>query len=186
MRMVEETSLTSLHAGATKKIASRLAKDIAATKSDHARVIALRGNLGAGKTTFAQGFARAFGVKMPVTSPTFVLMKIYALPLSPRFAGEAGRRSFREASEKKKYLKHLVHIDAYRIESAAELEHLGFRELLNDKDAVILIEWAERVKDLLPEDTIWLNFEHGKNINERVIQIKSQNAKVKSAGQKSK
>lgn len=178
MRMVEETSLTSLHAGATKKIASRLAKDIAATKSDHARVIALRGNLGAGKTTFAQGFARAFGVKMPVTSPTFVLMKIYALPLSPRFAGEA--------SEKKKYLKHLVHIDAYRIESAAELEHLGFRELLNDKDAVILIEWAERVKDLLPEDTIWLNFEHGKNINERVIQIKSQNAKVKSAGQKSK
>lgn len=180
--MVKEISIVSTRASATKKIAARLAREIAAVKSDHARVIALSGNLGAGKTTFTQGFAQALGIKMPVTSPTFVLMKIYALPLSPRFAGEAGRRSSRfdksktrrvsEASEKKKFLKHLVHIDAYRIENTAELEHLGFRELLNDKDAVILIEWADRIKKLLPQDTTWITFEHGKKMKERIIKIK--------------
>lgn len=151
--MVKEDFITFTHEGMTKKIASRLAREISSARSDHARVIALCGNLGAGKTTFAQGFARALGVKMPVTSPTFVLMKIYAL-------------------EKKKYLKHLVHIDAYRIESAAELEHLGFRELLNDKDAVILIEWADRIKKLLSKDTMWITFAHGKKMNERSITIK--------------
>lgn len=153
--MVEKTFMISTSADTTKKIASQLAMDIAATQSDHARVIALSGNLGGGKTTFAQGFAQALGVKMPVTSPTFVLMKIYAL-------------------EKKKYLKHLVHIDAYRIDSPQELEHLGFRELLNDKDAVILIEWADRIKKLLPKDTTWITFEHGKKMNERSIMISKQ------------
>ena len=138
----------------TQKIAMRLAKEMVAKKSDKARVIALSGDLGAGKTTFTQGFARALGIKTPVQSPTFVLMKIYAL-------------------DKKTHLKHLVHIDAYRIEKTEEIKHLGLHELLRDKDAVLLIEWAERIKKLLPRDTIWITMEHGKKINERMIQIKS-------------
>lgn len=147
------TSITTTNVVKTKTVASRLAKKMSETISHHARVIALSGNLGAGKTTFTQGFARALGIKTPVQSPTFVLMKIYAL-------------------ENKKYVKHLVHIDAYRIESPQELEHLGFRELLNDKDAVILIEWADRIKKLLPKDATWITFEHGKKINERIIKIR--------------
>ncbi len=142
-------SLTASSPAATKQFASKLAKEIARTSSDRARVIALSGNLGAGKTTFTQGFAKALGIERPVQSPTFVIMKIYEL--------------------KKKYLKHLVHIDAYRIETPEELNHLGFQKLLEDKDAVILIEWADRVKKILPQDTTWITFEHGKTMTERSI-----------------
>ena len=137
----------------TKKIASMLAKEIAATPSDKARVIALNGNLGAGKTTFTQGFARALGITDRIQSPTFVLMKIYSL-------------------KRKKNLKHLIHIDAYRIEKLREIEHLGLRQLLNDKDAVILIEWADRIKKVLPKDTMWIDFKYGKKANERTIAIR--------------
>jgi tRNA threonylcarbamoyladenosine biosynthesis protein TsaE len=149
MHMQIPNSLTTASSAATKKFASILAKEIARTPSDRARVIALSGNLGAGKTTFTQGFAKALGIARPVQSPTFVVMKIYEL--------------------EEKYLKHLVHIDAYRIETSQELDHLGFRELLKDKDAVILIEWADRVKKILPKDTMWLTFEHGKTMTERLI-----------------
>lgn len=153
--MPQETFIASTNAGTTKKIASMLAREIVAVKSNHARVIALSGNLGAGKTTFIQGFAYALGIMMPITSPTFVLMKMYTL-------------------EKKKYLKHLIHIDAYRIETPQEFDHLGFRELLNNKDAVILVEWADRIKKLLPKDTTWVTFEHGEKMNERIIKIRAQ------------
>lgn len=136
----------------TKKIASRLAGEIAHIRSDRARVIALTGDLGAGKTTFAQGFAHALGVKDIIQSPTFVLMKIYSL-------------------KRKKDIKHLVHLDAYRMESVKEAEHLGLKEILKDKDAVILIEWAERIKKILPKDAMWIYFEHGKKANERGIKF---------------
>lgn len=144
--------ITTTNARQTQSIASDLAKKIAVLRSDSARVIALKGNLGAGKTTFVQGFARALGISDTVQSPTFVIMKIYEL--------------------KKKYLKHLVHIDAYRIENPQELDHLGFRKLLEDKDAVILVEWADRIKKILPKGTMWITFEHGKSSNERIIAIK--------------
>lgn len=157
-----ETAIITTNIGQTKKIASRLAKEIILMQSDCARVIALEGNLGAGKTTFVQGFAHALGITEKIQSPTFVLMKIYSL-------------------NKQKYLKHLVHIDAYRLETPKELEHLGFRELLQDRDGVILIEWADRVKKLLPKDTTWITFEHGEKLSERVMQIKAQNIKVKRA-----
>jgi len=150
-------SLVTASPAATQKIASDIAKEFARTPSDHARVIALSGNLGAGKTTFTQGFAKALGIMRPVQSPTFVIMKIYEL--------------------NKKYLKHLVHIDAYRIETVEELEHLGFLKLLEDKDAVILIEWADRIKKILPEDTMWLYFEHGRGIKERILELKTKSEK---------
>ena len=139
----------------TQRFAAVLAKGIAAKSSEKARVIALNGNLGAGKTTFAQGFAAALGITDRIQSPTFVLMKIYSL-------------------KRKKNLKHLIHIDAYRIEKLREIEHLGLRELLNDKDAVILIEWADRIKKVLPKDTMWVEFEHGKKTNERTLKINNR------------
>ena len=146
-------SVTTRNAVETKKIASMLARKIAATPSGKARVIALNGNLGAGKTTFTQGFAASLGITDRIQSPTFVLMKIYSL-------------------KRKKNLKHLIHIDAYRIEKLREIEHLGLRELLNDKDAVILIEWADRIKKVLPKDTIWVEFEHGETVNRRTITVR--------------
>ena len=134
----------------TQGVAATLAKEIAAHASEHAGVIALSGNLGAGKTTFVQGFVAALGVTDRIQSPTFVLMKIYSLT-------------------RRKHIKHLVHIDAYRIESFHEIEHLGLRELFNDKDAVILIEWADRIKRILPKDTTWITFSHGRMPTQRLI-----------------
>jgi tRNA threonylcarbamoyladenosine biosynthesis protein TsaE len=102
------------------------------TSRDTATLVTLSGELGAGKTTFTQAVARALGVTDPVTSPTFVLEKIYVLP--------AGRQDFRK----------LVHIDAYRLKSGSELKPLGFDEVMKDPGTLVLLEWPERVADALP------------------------------------
>lgn len=139
----------------TRKIARKHAREIMARADSvgarGAVIVALAGELGAGKTAFAQGFARALGVKENVMSPTFVLMKIYPL--------------------RKKRFQRLVHIDCYRIASSRDLLHLGFRELLKDKDAIVLIEWAERIKKILPRGAIWLRFRHGVKPHQRIISI---------------
>lgn len=98
-----------------------------------AMLITLSGELGAGKTSFTQGIAQAFGIEESVTSPTFVLEKIYELP-------EAVARGF----------KRLVHIDAYRLEGGKTLAPLGFDELMEDKHNLIVLEWPEQVADALP------------------------------------
>jgi tRNA threonylcarbamoyladenosine biosynthesis protein TsaE len=103
---------------------------------EQATVLALHGDLGAGKTTFVQTLARQLGVQEVVTSPTFVLMKQY------------------ETSEQ---FKQLIHIDAYRLEEPAELERLGLPELLALPNTLICIEWAERVAELLPAATTHLS-----------------------------
>lgn len=136
-------------AGETQKVAEMLAEEVGATELDRAVVVALQGDLGAGKTTFTQGFARALGIRENVLSPTFVILKTYQLPKRPH--------------------KYLVHIDCYRIDSPEDLVHLGFRQLLRDKDAIILIEWADRIREILPNDTVWLKFEHGEKPEERII-----------------
>lgn len=104
-------------------------------------VLALSGNLGSGKTTFTQGLARALGIVVNVTSPTFVLMNIYEL-LKP-INGIDG----------------LCHIDTYRLESAQELQTIGAEEYIGRPDTLTIIEWPEKVKNLLPKDAIWISFE---------------------------
>ena len=155
------TTVTTRSAAETKKIASRIAKEIAEITSDHARVIALSGKLGAGKTTFTQGFARALGIAGPIQSPTFVLMKMYPL-------------------KRKRNLKHLIHIDAYRIETPHETEQLGLEELLGGKDIVMLIEWADRIKKIVPKDAVWIKFAYGENSNKRIIQVNMNNKKLEN------
>jgi tRNA threonylcarbamoyladenosine biosynthesis protein TsaE len=115
-------------------------------------LIALSGDLGAGKTTFAQAFGKALGVGENITSPTFVIEKIYQLQ---------GQKFDR-----------LVHIDAYRLESPHELEALGFKELLLDPKNLILLEWPQRVAELLPDDAVKIRFDiHG---DERTISINGE------------
>lgn len=105
-----------------------------------ATLVTLSGELGAGKTTFTQNVAKALGVEGAVTSPTFVLMKIYQLPEGASF-------------------KRLVHVDAYRLKGGAELAPLGFDEVLHDTDNLVLLEWPEQVADGLPEADHRLRFE---------------------------
>lgn len=111
-------------------------------QKDTATVLALHGDLGAGKTAFSQALARRLGVIESVTSPTFVVMRLYPIPDHSHFS-------------------QLIHVDAYRVESLRELEVLGLKELLANPHNLICIEWAERVSGLLPEDTYHLAFAYG-------------------------
>ena len=109
-------------------------------------VFALEGQLGAGKTQFVKGLARAMGIDNEITSPTFSLMNNY---------------------------KNLFHLDVWRIETEKELEDLGFKKIISDK-SVIAVEWADRVFDVIRRYNeeaiiIWIKIKYGKSENDRLI-----------------
>jgi tRNA threonylcarbamoyladenosine biosynthesis protein TsaE len=125
----------------THRIAANLAKKIVKRGARKgACVVALEGELGVGKTTFTQGFVRSLNIKQKVKSPTFLLMRSYILP-TPKF-------------------KLLYHIDCYRINSYKELVPLDIRGILKDPDNLVLIEWAERIKSIIPKDRILVHIDH--------------------------
>jgi tRNA threonylcarbamoyladenosine biosynthesis protein TsaE len=102
-------------------------------------VVALAGDLGAGKTTFVQHVARTLGVTETVSSPTFVIMKSYETE-DPIFSS-------------------LVHIDAYRIDESSEMVTLGLPTIITSPHTLVCIEWAEKIADLLPTGTVHLKLE---------------------------
>lgn len=128
---------TVVEVGDLTKVAKEVVAVISNKTDDKAQVLALHGDLGAGKTTFMQVLALELGVTEVVTSPTFVIMKQYLTSGAPA---------------------NLVHIDAYRIEDLDEMRPLGFDNLLNEPNTLICIEWAEKIAPLLPESTIHLKF----------------------------
>jgi len=150
------TEIVVKSAKETRKIAEILAEEVKKTPRSRAMILALAGNLGAGKTTFVQGFATAFGIKEKITSPTFVLLKIYNL----------GRKRKTALAD-----SFLVHTDCYRLNSPRDLIQLGFKKILEDKNAIILIEWADKIGKILPAGAIWIKFEHGAKNNERIIKF---------------
>ncbi len=114
-------------------------------------VVALHGELGAGKTTFVQGIAKALGVSNPITSPTFTIMNVY------------------EASHPT--IKLLIHIDCYRISGADDLRAIGADEYFGREDVVVFIEWPERVTSMLPRQLPGIRLQLGKMSNQRIINI---------------
>ncbi len=121
---------------------SEVLKLLAGTKITSS-VLALSGELGAGKTTFTQELAKQIGISEVVSSPTFVVMKEYEI----------------------NYLswQRLIHIDAYRIESEKEMEVLDFASYLNNENNLICIEWPEKIAKLIPSSAFRLNFELSEN-----------------------
>ena len=111
-----------------------LAKKIAG-KIEVGTVLALTGNLGSGKTTFVQGFARAFGVIGRIGSPTFKLVSEYN--------GDP---------------HYLFHIDCYRLENITDFLNIGGEEFLMPENGVTLMEWADIIQDILPAETIFIKF----------------------------
>jgi tRNA threonylcarbamoyladenosine biosynthesis protein TsaE len=138
----------------TKKIAPKFIKALKYQKT--AKVVGLSGDLGSGKTTFTKFVAESLGIKETVNSPTFVIMKIYKIPY--RKLPVAGRWS------------RLIHIDAYRLERGNELTVLGWNEIVLNPRNLILIEWPERVKEVLPRDIQTIRFEFVDD-NKRKIKI---------------
>ena len=96
-------------------------------------IIGLKGDLGSGKTVFSKGLAAGLGIKQNVTSPTFVVMKVYSV-------------------ENHKSIKTFCHIDAYRL-SGSDIESTGIQEYIDDKNTILVIEWVDRIKKILPRKT---------------------------------
>lgn len=119
-------TLEALHLFAEEVLASCKQKSTA-------HVLALSGDLGAGKTAFTKELASLLGIPHDITSPTFVIMKSYPIPTHPFF-------------------KTLVHIDAYRIESDDEMRVLGLKEILSEPTNLVCIEWPEKIAALIPEN----------------------------------
>lgn len=134
----------------TRKIASTLIKKLTTKRNSQTVVIALEGELGAGKTTFVKGVARELGIKKNITSPTFVIMKKL----------EINNLKFES----------LFHIDAYRLKDHRGLISLGIKEILADPKNIVLIEWSDRVKKILPKKHIKIHLDHI-NTDERKIEI---------------
>lgn len=123
------------------------------TAPSGATVIGLRGDLGAGKTTFTQACADLLGVSETVTSPTFVILKKYRL-------GENalnGKFSF------------LIHIDAYRLKNGGELNTIGWQDIVSNPKNLIMIEWPELVADAMPKNIRYIDFKH---VDEMTREIK--------------
>ncbi|MEX0932407.1 MAG: tRNA (adenosine(37)-N6)-threonylcarbamoyltransferase complex ATPase subunit type 1 TsaE [Parcubacteria group bacterium] len=100
-------------------------------RGERAVVVALKGDLGAGKTSFSQAVGQILGVKENMHSPTFVIQKVYKI-------------------DWKGFTK-LIHIDAYRLEKESELLHLGWEEIIKEPENLVLIEWPENVSGIVPE-----------------------------------
>ena len=114
----------------TKKLAEMVSNNVKIGD-----VLALMGNLGTGKTTFTQGFAQAVGISESVGSPTFKLI-----------------------SEYKGDDIWLYHIDSYRLENSQQFINIGGEEYLQNENGVTIIEWADIIEDILPENTIYIRF----------------------------
>lgn len=116
----------------TQAEATRLAKKITGGE-----VIALIGPLGSGKTTFTQHFAKALGITAQVTSPTFVIMQEYEIP----------------GQEQKPHW--LYHLDLYRTKDFDELKTVDLEQIWQKPETVTIIEWADKILDHLPPETIY-------------------------------
>lgn len=138
----------------TKLFGNKIAKKVSSIKYQVSRkkgalILALKGDLGSGKTTFTQGFLRGLGVKARVNSPTFVLMKCYRL---------------HDIRYRKVY-----HLDCYRIKKPKELLGLGLKEIFDNPENMVLIEWPERIRRILPKKNIEISFKHSNKENIRIL-----------------
>lgn len=122
-------------------------------KAKKGQVYCLNGDLGTGKTVFTQGFAKGLGVDEPVNSPTFTIVQEYEGKDMPFY-----------------------HFDVYRIADVAEMDEIGYEDYFYG-DGVCLIEWAEQIKDILPDDRITINIKKNlqKGFDYREIEIVDMN-----------
>ncbi len=137
----------------TQGLGQNFAREILASGiKKSAVVLALQGDLGAGKTTFLQGFAKGLGVREKINSPSFVILKRFGL--------------------RNKKFKNFYHIDCYRLKDEKDLEHFGFKEIIADPENIVAIEWSERIEKILPKGKTVIEFNHleeGKRVIFRML-----------------
>lgn len=123
----------------TQKLGEDLAKKILKLPlQKRAIILGLRGNLGGGKTTFLQGFAKGLKVKEKILSPTFVILKHFKI-INSKFTD-------------------FYHVDCYRINNVEEIMELGFKEIISNSKNIVAVEWSERIRKILPKSAIEIDF----------------------------
>lgn len=133
--------ISTKNKGATKKLGEKLAKKILKQKNGkNAAIVALAGNLGSGKTTFLQGFAKGLGIKEKITSPTFVILKRFQL------------------DERQKKFRNFFHIDCYRLMRPEELFDIGWQKIIYNPENIVAIEWPEKIKKIMPRGAVKIKF----------------------------
>jgi tRNA threonylcarbamoyladenosine biosynthesis protein TsaE len=157
---MEEVNIITNSSIQTKKIVAKKVFDFIAEKlkkdkkRKKAAILFLKGDLGAGKTTFLQGFAKMVGVKEKVLSPTFILIR--KMPIKKNFLN----------------FKNFYHIDFYRLSSKKDLSSLKLKEILNNPTNLVAIEWPEKFDIFLPKPFIVLDFKI-LDKNKRLIAFKT-------------
>ena len=132
----------------TKKLGEKFAKEILSKKSKKKSfVIGLEGELGGGKTTFIQGFAKGLGIKEKILSTTFIIYKKFKI------------QNPNAKSNPKSKIQNFYHFDCYRIRKPKEILDLGFKEIISNPKNIVVVEWADKIKKIMPKNTLWIKFE---------------------------
>ncbi|MDI6602502.1 MAG: tRNA (adenosine(37)-N6)-threonylcarbamoyltransferase complex ATPase subunit type 1 TsaE [Patescibacteria group bacterium] len=144
------------HSSQTKKLGENLAKEILKTRTKKKTlIIGLEGELGGGKTTFLQGFARGLGIKEKILSPTFVIIKKFSI-FNFQFSN-------------------FYHVDCYRLEKPNEILNLGFKKIISNPQNIVAIEWADKIKKILPKNSIILKFKFVNKNSRKIWLMKRKN-----------
>lgn len=144
MEKLKKQTFISTSETETEAIGAEIARSL-----PRGSVVLLDGDLGAGKTVFSRGFARALGIDEPVSSPTYTIVQEYELP-------EKGR---------------LYHLDLYRISGVDAALAFGVDEFLNDPSSYALVEWPERITGILPDNAVHITLKHiGENQREITVE----------------
>lgn len=130
----------------TQKIAMSIAEKI-----QSGGVLLLKGDLGSGKTTFTQGFAKGLGITRRINSPTFIIMREY------RIMNYESR------------IKNFYHLDLYRTETDRDLEGLGIEEIVQNSDNIVVIEWPEKLGELMPKHAKTITFNYLNETEREII-----------------
>lgn len=158
MPIVNQTILTKT-ARQTEKMGEKLARKIIKINPiNQAICLCLFGNLGSGKTTFAKGFALGLGIKDKITSPTFVILKSFKIIKATNNKKQITNNNYEQ----------FYHIDAYRLKNKKDVDILGLKEILACPKNIVLIEWPEVLKGILPKKRVDLVF-NCKNLKARKI-----------------
>ena len=162
--MINRDIFITTNAEQTRKLGEILAEELRGGE-----IICLTGELGSGKTTFAQGVLAGLGAKGPHTSPTFVVMKEYKVKIQKFFKVRPFPSSSGAVGIPQGQTFNIYHVDAYRV-GPKDILNLGWEEIIFGKNNIVILEWAERIKNIVPENAIWIKFRH-KGENEREISL---------------
>ncbi len=156
----------------TKKLGKLLARELSGGE-----VICLSGELGAGKTTFTQGLLEGLGAQKPYTSPTFVVMKEYKTRDPVKSLCSHGASNNKKMVNSR--IRKVYHFDAYRV-SSGDILNLGWEEMLADESNICIVEWADKIKEIIPRRAIWLGFEWMDEKKRKIILVKKEENLPKS------